>query len=227
MGETIIRPVLPTRTGGTVKCAWCDAFVADPTARAPWDQPLRRSNSFDVLPSLGALVPGWLLVVPRRHRLRLADCDLDEFEDLEAVYTAVRRELKSAIGGPVIAFEHGPSRPNTAVGCSVDHAHLHVVPVATDVFAAARAVAPHLEWSTAQGHFVDVLKGIEQDQAYLMLVDDDGLVRVSQDADLPSQLFRRAISELAGQPNQWNWRDYPRHDVVQATIDGLGAAVTL
>src|SRR6185503_1320171 len=43
--------------------------------------------------------------------------------------------------GAVGAFEHGPSAASRTVGCGVDHAHLHLVPLQFDL---AAAVSPFL-----------------------------------------------------------------------------------
>jgi len=105
-----------------------------------WDKPLLESENFAALPSLGALVEGWLLLVPRRHFISVGALPQPLLREMEEM----KRLLCSAVEenyGQACIFEHGPSKANCAVGCGVDHAHLHVVPVPFDL---ASAMAPYL-----------------------------------------------------------------------------------
>src|SRR5690349_2831997 len=103
-------------------CCFC--FTRDSSARHFWDQPLFESPNFFAIPSLGALVEGWVLLVPRAHVVcsgALESRLLDEFAAMKEKLSALVRERY----GTVSIFEHGPSVPGHDVGCTVDHAHLH------------------------------------------------------------------------------------------------------
>ncbi len=105
-----------------------------------WNESLIESPNFVVLPSLGELVEGWVLVVPKAHFLSLAvlpDSLIPEMRDLQQIVC----ERLQRIYGPVAVFEHGPAGEQHTVGCGVDHAHLHLVPVD---FELSFAVAPFL-----------------------------------------------------------------------------------
>jgi diadenosine tetraphosphate (Ap4A) HIT family hydrolase len=47
-----------------------------------WNTELLGSKSFAVVPSLGALVPGWVLIVPRRPMLSLRELSTSEQAEL-------------------------------------------------------------------------------------------------------------------------------------------------
>src|SRR5579862_8951840 len=108
----------------TSACMRCSSLKSHPFIEA-WDIPLFESPNFVAVPSLGALVEGWLLLIPKCHVLSLGSLpdstheELNEFK--EFLYAALIQCYGSAS-----AFEHGPIIEKSAVGCGVDHAHLHI-----------------------------------------------------------------------------------------------------
>src|SRR5688572_22883211 len=100
--------------------------------RCLWDTPLFESENFSCVPSVGALVEGWLLVVPKNHALscsRIGAGHRNEFASfVETVATALQLKY-----GVVSLFEHGAGRCRSSIGCGVDYAHLHLVPNCPDL----------------------------------------------------------------------------------------------
>src|SRR4051794_31502067 len=86
-----------------------------------WDTPVYESESFVVVPTVGALVEGWLLVVPRKFRLCIARLAAAEFNELEGLLRDFLPVFEAAFG-PASMFEHGAAKMCTSVGCGVDHA---------------------------------------------------------------------------------------------------------
>ena len=119
--------------------------------------------------------------------------------------------------GQVCAFEHGPSRANLKVGCGVDHAHLHIVPIAFDL---ASAVTPFLPedvfWSKAGMN--ECRTAFARGGDYLYLEQPIGNGRIITHQEFGSQLFRRAIATQIGAMHQFNWREYPHLPNISATI---------
>ena len=97
-----------------------------------------------------------------------------------------------------------PSRDR--VSCSVDHAHLHVLPRVPDLWVAARPLA---SWQRILS--LTDLPAVVGDDEYLCVRDSVGSWQVSRaPADgHPSQLLRRAAAELVGTPERWDWRQTP------------------
>lgn len=121
-------------------CCLC-ADLASPKSAPIWNQPLFRTENFVVLPSLGALVEGWLLLVPTRHHFCLGALPASVTEEFQELQDLARSILTNRYGC-VSAFEHGPSIPKITVGCGVDLAHLHMVSVELDLAASVRPFLP-------------------------------------------------------------------------------------
>lgn len=204
----------------TLNCRFCRSFAAPIAQRALCDRPIFESENFVCIPSIGALIEGWVLLVPKAHFLCVGAmhpdliAELTEFKDHVVVEIEIRH-------GDVALFEHGPASPSTPVGCGVDHAHLHVVPCQFDLAAAARREMNEcIEWnsvsalsSTAEFH--------QSGLPYLYLEQPVGYRNIAVSASIPSQLFRKAIARHVGLPDAWNWQHFPFDENVSQTVHRL------
>jgi ATP adenylyltransferase len=195
----------------------CQLCARDPNK--PWNVPLLESPNFVVLPSLGALVEGWLLIVPKHHFVsfgEIPDTVTSEFVNLKAATCEIIRQVY----GTVCAFEHGPSRAGCNVGCGVDHAHVHLVPLEFDL---AAAVAPHLpeKSSWSKGNLADCCGAFLEGADYLYLEQPLGEGRIIKGDRLGSQLFRRAIADRLAISEQYNWRTHSQLATIEKTIEAL------
>ena len=168
------------------------------TPNEVWDKPLFESQNFVVLPSIGALVEGWLLLVPKKHFIcigALPDSLADEMQEMKHFLCSALQQSY----GQVCAFEHGPSRANLSVGCGVDHAHLHIVPVAFDLASVAKPLLPKdLLWTYTgmEGCRIAFRRG----EDYLYVEQPIGVGRIATHQGFGSQLLRRAIATQIGVP---------------------------
>ena len=182
----------------------------------PWNDPLFETQNFVALPSVGALVEGWLLLLPKRHFISLGalpDSMLNEMHAFKEFLSSV----VVACYGTVIAFEHGPSADRRAVGCGVDHAHLHLAPISFDLSSEVRSLLPSgITWVPAG---IDVCKtAYQRGRDYLYLEQPIGTGHLIMHDSFGSQLFRRAIASHLGVPEEYSWREYDQAPKVVATI---------
>jgi diadenosine tetraphosphate (Ap4A) HIT family hydrolase len=199
-------------------CCLCSNLSSSSPDR-PWNKPLFESANFVSLPSLGSLVEGWLLVVPKNHFLSMGALSNDLANELDLLKAEIGSVLERRYGHLCI-FEHGPSLPNSHIGCSVDHAHLHLVPIDFDLF---EAVAPYLppgtKWSTAT--WEDCRAAHHRGKDYLYLEQPIGNGRIAVHSAFGSQLFRKAIAARLGVPKQFNWREHFHVENIERTIKSL------
>jgi ATP adenylyltransferase len=176
-----------------------------------------------VVPSLGSLMEGWLLVVPRDHYTALAAIEdssqKDSFIDLaHEADDLVRRTY----GPSTVWFEHGPAQEGKRAGCGVDHAHLHIVP--TDVCLRTGAedseIGSELKWRRAEEVW-DARDFHREGLDYLYVREVDDTVWLVGHPDIPGQLFRRVIARNIGEQG-WDWKSSPRPSVAKKTYKRLG-----
>src|SRR5215831_5245275 len=108
-----------------------------PCLRPVYDEILMEANDCVVSPTLGSILPNWLLLVPR-----VAAVNFARFSATSGVQPSelIRSVLKRwrITEDRAIWFEHGASEVGSTLGCGIDQAHLHLIidaPFSFDLFA--------------------------------------------------------------------------------------------
>jgi len=190
-----------------------------------WNKAIFETKNFLVLPSLGALVEGWLLIVPKNHYICVGALPSELSEEFSELKQYVRDMLQS-IYGAAIFFEHGPYRQSCDVGCGVDHAHLHVLPAPAEgnLTALTLEYLPDgVSWSLASED--DCRKAFLSEREYLYFEDQTGLSHIAIGEGFVSQTFRRVIAKLKQKDDEYNWRQHPQIENVDSTIERVTAWV--
>lgn len=107
-------------------CKTCDLIaVRDAGAAPPWDT-IYRTPSWDVVHSYNTALPGWLVLVERRHSEAVDELTDDEAAELGLLIKRVSAALRQATGCVktyVIQFAEAEGHR---------HVHFHVVPRMAD-----------------------------------------------------------------------------------------------
>lgn len=172
------------------------------------------SPNFYVIPELGALKQGYLMIVPKEHILSVAQFPENYREEYEEVCSDVEEMLLKAFDGRMVCFmEHG-SGPSgmTSHKKSIVHAHTHVV---VDFILKPKfkkmvklqtckniAVASHT-------HYFSYQEGCNG--KLMMAMDDEVYVQ----RQFPRQVM---AEELGFAPDQYNWRWYEFDEITEATL---------
>jgi len=185
-----------------------------------WDTVVFESDNFVAVPSLGSLVPGWLLVVPKLKILSIGSLRPQMFPEFENFLTTAASKVASRFGDVAI-FEHGASRPASSVGCGVDHAHVHIVPSTADLLQGAREIAPEVHWETVPS-IRSLASPTFSSKPYLYVQSEiSGYGHVGIAPELPSQLFRRVIAAHLGTPQLYDWKADPGIENICETVSRL------
>lgn len=193
---------------------------------AIWDTVLMETEHFVVVPTVGALVEGWLLVITKGRFLCMGELPQTHWPELQALTSDVTALLKNVYGSAVV-FEHGPAATRQAIGCGVDHAHLHILPVEFDLIHSAERVQPcKLDWEDVPS-VRESIRIYREGRPYLYIEQPLGRGRITYAEAAPSQFFRRVIAEHLGIPSKYDWRSYPMADNVEKTIHALSPHVNL
>lgn len=199
-------------------CRIC-AIASGHYALGEVDRPWLENDSYMVFASVGALVEGWSLAVPKRHCLNLLG-DYSDARFTEFVRDAVST-VQSAYGSAVV-FEHGGQSEHSSTSCGTSHAHLHIVPIKFSLQQAAVAFDDELRWLQCS---LKNLKGLVGNQEYLFVADRYEGVDTKGDVCLlkkgQSQFFRRVIADQLGRTDESNYRTHPNLHTAEAGSDVL------
>jgi len=110
-----------------VSCLTC-ALVSrrDRDGAPPWDR-IARTEHWDVVHAFGTSLPGWLVLVVRRHVTSVADLTDGEAGQLGVLVRDVSAAVQAAVDCDktyVVQFAEHPDHP---------HVHVHVIPRSRDL----------------------------------------------------------------------------------------------
>lgn len=195
------------------KCRFCD-IVNEKYHYNEIDQPWLDTGEFVALASIGALVEGWSLVVPKKHQLSMKDVyKKTEFQTfMQTTITHL-----SHYYGPLITFEHGSNKEGSITSCGTNHAHLHIVPFKQSLLEDIQNSDLHwIQCKTSQ------IAQIVESEEYLFYSDlnqgwEDpvGYLHVLK---FPiSQFFRHIIAKKLNKSEMANYKDFPFIEIAQQT----------
>lgn len=186
-------------------------------ARSNESRFIRESANFVTFPTLGPLVPGHLLIVPKRHFLSMGHLPPNLSSELEDFVELTLRKLSAVYRQDTILFEHGPLSISEKGGCCVDHAHIHAIPAPVNIRPHAQEL---YEEHTITG-LVELGTIVKAGSPYLFFQNTAGERFVYKAPLVVSQFLRMVVARELGHPNIWDWRSQPRLDVVKQTLHSL------
>ena len=140
-----------------IQCEFCTEFgdSGDEQVKAQTlfrtlfpDQPNRillQTDHFLVVPGLGQISEGYLLVITKSHSTSMAEIPSALDDELQNTIEICCSVLSEVYGNPCAIFEHGGSKVRKGPACCVDHAHVHLLPLDANIW-------PLVD--TSQGGFV-------------------------------------------------------------------------
>jgi hypothetical protein len=183
--------------------------IVRPTSlRQIYDSILLEINDVVVSPTLGSIIPNWVLVIPKHPAINFAVWSSSNLRrPLDVLFEVTQRLKRSP--EDVIWFEHGPAIHHSVVGCGIDHAHMHILlepPFGFSQFTQVAVECESVSWLEGEGDPYEHLTGA---QSYLV-AGSGGKFALAQSVEAAgSQFFRRAIATLVGQPQCWDYRQHP------------------
>ena len=105
------------------------------------------------------------------------------------------------------------------MGCGVDHAHLHLVPLQVDLVSEALADRS-IHWE-AIPHWSELHQRVPEDRDYLLVSNVDSIAYVANTAPPTSQYFRKLVAKLHGMKSRWDYQTYPFAENAKSTVESF------
>jgi len=165
------------------------------------------SENFAVIPSIGPLVPGHTLLCPKLHVKNMACLQAECTGDYQVFKERLISTLECLFDAPVHCFEHGSAGNSSRIICSVDHAHLHLLPARVDVW---ESLHEQFHWVSISPS-LDELRAttLEREYLYYESPNREAFVTFSESGEFESQYMRRLFAKALGRTQEWNWRENP------------------
>jgi len=190
-------------------CALCVAVADAARSKEPflYNIKLAETDNFVVLPSLGPLVPGHVMVVSKTHCASLSSMGADAIEEYESL-AARLRHAPLLRGSDALEAEHGSTADDKAGACVI-HTHVHWIPgVGRFLEEFQRRLSLR-----AEARLVELISKAEP-----YIFARAGAIQVIFHArGLPSQTIRRILCELMDRDDT-DWMQAPRLDWIEETV---------
>lgn len=210
-------------------CLLCNIYQADKQARIHLEENdqfrtdpslmnivLYESEYFYVVPAKGALVRGYVMIVPKEHHLSFAALPheqlvegLQVLQDLQEIFGKIYHTQD------FLVFEHGSGKEGACKHeKSIVHAHLHVMPYASVMD------ADIMDKFQLKSVSIDQISQYK-DVPYLLYRDSqiDWHISANPDVYLPRQCVRQLVGDHIGLKGQlWNWRRHSFMDEIEDTV---------
>jgi diadenosine tetraphosphate (Ap4A) HIT family hydrolase len=191
--------------GGRMDCLFCSIPDLSNPAN-PEDELIDESENFYAKAALGHFVLGYTLIIPKEHFLSFAYLPENLFPELEVFRDNVLDKLNRICRDPITIMEHGAINRCQRGGACIDHAHLHVMPLAADLYPFLRK-----RFSFSELGSMSEVRRFKDAQAPYLYYQRGRLrnhgVQLSQ--DVPSQMLRQIACQALGTPELWDWREKP------------------
>ena len=172
-------------------------------------------DNFHIIPTIGQLFFGSLLILPKEHYFSFAEIPLGQMENLDLIINYFESKLSRF--GKIILFEHGTT-PEIGGGCGIYHAHIHMVPI-------PYAIPPEFllgEEFITLPILEDALSIGKLKKEYLLYRDSNKNFHVAIPfSRLQSQHFRKKLHEYFNLDIPWDWKDFKFENKMIETIDYL------
>ncbi len=208
-------------------CKYCSGFLKQDKSKnnSPWNEILFETNNFVVVPTLGALVKGWLLIVPKDHYLCMGALPKSLWPELLSLKSYINC-LLTDIYGPITIFEHGPHSEKLEIGCGIDHAHLHLVPLNFSLLSKATNAS---ELSDCIWH---ELQSLEQTanfynshKSFIFIEEPKCTTFCCTLNSATCQLIRKLIAKEIGIESKYDYRQHDFKENVISTVEKVKNAL--
>ena len=198
-------------------CRFCNIAYGGEMAFRKENTKIAESNKYFAISSVGALVEGWTLVIPKKHSCSMKNvyADKDFVEFTNEMVQILQKQY-----GHIIAFEHGPNREGSETSCGTDHAHIHLVPYHSLLKSLAKT---NLEWQDCATTEISNQVGNSE---YLFYCEPSdgwqnplGKLHILQTPI--SQFFRKMIAIDQGNEEKYNYKINPDLTFTLKTIKTL------
>jgi diadenosine tetraphosphate (Ap4A) HIT family hydrolase len=174
-------------------CSFCAGHLS--SSQDPHDRVLATGPRVRLLPTLGMLTPGHLLITTNDHMLSMADLGSAGLADLTSWLAHIGCVL-AELFGQYLFFEHGTSTQDGSSTC-IEHAHIHLLPLADQLNSKLKSA---LDWTTLPS-YEHLAKYASHSYLYLGFTDSHF---VCVKPAVGSQWIRRQVAQALGR-DDWDW----------------------
>lgn len=172
---------------------------------------IEETDNFLVIPTLGSLVDGYLLIVYKKHLYSINKIPTKAKNEYLNLIEKYRKLFKNIYGKYPIVFEHGSPDPLGMCTCCLIHAHSHIV---NHNYKNEKEILNKENFESINSFF-----DIKKDINYIYYKNELGKEFVSYNYEPISQLMRIFIAKDLGIEDKYNWHTTSFEENIKSTIE--------
>jgi diadenosine tetraphosphate (Ap4A) HIT family hydrolase len=200
----------------TTLCALCRAVDERALSRPDFDSHLYATPHFVVMPAVGPITPGHVLVVSRHHLPNLGAMGPSAITEYCALVSYIS-SLPAYRSLNVLEAEHGASVSDGGGSC-ITHVHINLIPGFGEY---VQAFDGTLRVKGTDPNLADLTP---ETAPYIMLRSGT-TARVLAAPEVPSQLIRKKLFAEIGR-DDWDWAAFPQEGAIADTLRMWGIEPT-
>ncbi len=207
-------------------CSLCIEFAGTPvplhTVMVPHAAKTRvlwESDDWLIIPTIGPLTPGHVMLVPRGHNFSILGCPSEILPEGQWLLERCSLKLRHLYQQAIVVFEHGMTADQRKTcGACIEHAHLHIAPGPPSFVSSLtldcsgwHSAASFSALVSPVGNWPYIMVGLAQ--------PDTRFWARQCVAPVPSQFLRRVFAEQLDKDGEWDWRKNPNTNAFLKTIN--------
>ena len=180
---------------------------------------LEETTYFYVIPAVGSLVVGYVLILCKRHIYSMAELNNKEQKEYEDLIEKYRNIFKSIYKKYPIVFENGsPNIENKTKANSIDHAHTHIV---NYQYKNEEKIIKNLNFNP-----IGELTQLTKKQNYILYINPNKVIYMTTNFPSISQLMRLVMAKELKIESKYKWEKETFKENIEQTIIDITTSIT-
>lgn len=180
---------------------------------------LEETTYFYVIPAVGSLVVGYVLILCKRHIYSMAELNNKEQKEYEDLIEKYRNIFKSIYKKYPIVFENGsPNIENKTKANSIDHAHTHIV---NYQYKNEEKIIKNLNFNP-----IGELTQLTKKQNYILYINPNKVIYMTTNFPSISQLMRLVMAKELKIESKYKWQKETFKENIEQTIIDITTSLT-
>lgn len=177
-----------------------------------------------IMPTLGCFIKGYILLTTYDHYNSLYECPDSVISDITKVSNTISRVFLNKLDKGMVFFEHGTIKDFEHSAASINHFHLHFLPINESIWSKIRDKYQFDYYSIKSLYDVKNVVNENMINSYMLLSDIDRNIYLvdCNKSEYHSQFLRRVFYEYyygEDTEQKWNWQKYPYYKIMRETYD--------
>ena len=174
---------------------------------------IEETENFIIMPSLGSLVDGYILIVTKRHINSMSELNENELIEYKNIIDKYQNLFKKIYNKTPIVFEHGTPNQNSEMKAnSVTHAHTHIVNIN---FSNENEILEKYNFKK-----INDFKEINKNTNYIKYISNNKIY-ITYNFPSVSQLMRILIAEELNYKDKFDWKKERFDENIISTIERI------